>query len=392
MHKVVPKSLFICALILIALNLRAPFTSVFPLLDDLKLRLDMSSQQAGLLSSIPLLAFAIFSPIAAIIAKKISLETTISLGLLTIIAGLCLRAWIRIDHLLIGTALIGVGIAIINVLLPSVIKQYFPNITSPLTALYILMMGIGAAINSSIVVPLSSIHFSSITLSGLPIALLAMLPVCLFALLVWLPIQLKRTLINNSEYAQQTPPIWKRPLAWKITVFFGLNSSFNYIFISWYPAMLTSVGYSVETAGLYHGVLQLASAIPALVMAPLMLRYQSMTAYCVFALVTAILGIVGLLFFPPLALWSGILFGMGAGCGFTLGLSFITLKTSTPFQAVALSGMAQSIGYFLASFAPFLAGYLHETSHQWNSTLIAMLAITPIWATCGLLICKSQRI
>ncbi|MBE8167273.1 MAG: CynX/NimT family MFS transporter [Shewanella sp.] len=388
----VSKGLFITALILIALNLRAPFTGVFPLLDALKHQLLMTSQQAGLLSTLPLLAFAIFSPIAALIAKKLSLETTITLGLLIIIAGICLRAWIRLDHLLIGTFLIGIGIAIINVLLPSVIKRYFPNSTAPLTALYILIMGLGAALNSSFVVPLSKLHFSALSLSGLPMAMLAMLPFCLLALLIWLPIQLKRAPITVAANCQNNTSVWKLPLAWKITVFFGLNSTFNYIFISWYPAMLTSADYSVETAGLYHGILQLASAIPALVMAPLMMKYRNMTMYCIFAIVCATLGIIGLLLFPSLALWSGILFGMGAGCGFTLGLSFITLKTTTPLQAVALSGMAQSIGYLLAAFGPLIAGYLHETTQSWHSTLIFMLVITPIWALCGLSVCQSKRV
>ncbi len=388
----VSKPLFITALILIALNLRAPFTSVFPLLDELRQQLNMSPQQAGLLSTIPLMAFAIFSPIAARIARVINIEATITLGLITVISGLIIRVISGSTWLFLGTLLIGIGIAIINVILPSLIKKYFPNSSSSLTAMYILMMGLGAAASSSAVVPISQLTINGFLLSSTQLALIVTLPLTILALMFWLPLQVKHRNQATNTQTKMTFNIWKSPLAWKITLFFGLNSVFNYVFISWYPAMLTSLGYSVETAGFYHGVFQFSSAVPALVMAPLMMRYRNLSSYCLFAFVTVISGILGLLFIPQYALISGVLFGMGAGCGFTLGLSFITLKTSSPIQAAALSGMAQSLGYFLAAFSPVLVGYMHDKSNHWDSTFILLLMLVPIWILSGWSASRSQRI
>ena len=388
----VSKPLFFIALILIALNLRAPFTSVFPLLDELRQQLSMSPQQAGLLSTIPLIAFAICSPLAARIARKLSIEVTVSLGLTTIISGLLLRVITNSTSLLLGTLLIGMGIAIINVLLPSIIKKYYPSLSSSLTAMYIWIMGLGAAISSSVVVPVSHLTINGLSIKSTQIALLVTLPITVLALIVWLPIQTRRKNQNSHTETTLTNKIWKLSLAWNITLFFGLNSIFNYVFISWYPAMLTSIGYSVETAGYYHGVYQLASAVSALIMAPLMMRYHNISSYFLFAFIGVTSGTFGLLFFPKLALISGILFGMGAGCGFTLGLSFITLKTTTPIQAAALSGMAQSLGYLLAAFSPVLAGVLHDKTNSWNSTFIMLLILIPIWALSGWSVSRSKRI
>lgn len=384
---------FLLALLFIALNMRAPFTSLSPLLDEISHSLSLSATQAGLLTTLPLIAFAFFSPFASALARRLGLEVTIMLGLGLISVGVVVRSISAIPALFSGTLLLGIGIAVANVLLPGLLKRDHARHVASLTALYVLIMSVGAALGSSVVIPLARLAEQSmaVSLPGWSAALLWSLPFSLCAALIWLPrLRASRRVAVQPTSGQGIGPLLRSKVAWQITLFLGLNSFINYVFVSWFAVMAMDLGFSAEKAGVYHGLMQLAGAAPALVMVPLMARVKNVRLIAAVMIMATLVGVAGLMMMPSLALFWALLLGVGQGGAFILGLSMISLRSDSPEQATALSGMAQCLGYLLAATGPVVIGYLYEISQNWDSALSLMLGVTLVWGYCGMMACKPE--
>ncbi|UXI03393.1 MFS transporter [Photobacterium sp. TY1-4] len=384
---------FLLALLFIALNMRAPFTSLSPLLDEISLSLSLSATQAGLLTTLPLIAFAFFSPFASVLARRLGLEVTIMLGLVSIAVGVMVRSLHAIPALFSGTLLLGIGIAIANVLLPGLLKRDHARHAASLTALYVLIMSVGAALGSSLVIPLARLA-TTVTEASVPgwsVALLWCLPLSLCAVLAWLPrLRVSRQVAPQPNSGQGIGDLLRSKVAWQITLFLGLNSFINYVFVSWFAVMALDLGFSAEKAGVYHGLMQLAGAAPALVMVPLMAKVKNVRLIAAVMIMATLVGVAGLMMMPSLALFWALLLGVGQGGAFILGLSMISLRSDSPEQATALSGMAQCLGYLLAATGPVVIGYLYEISQNWDSALTLMLGVTLVWGYCGLMACQPE--
>lgn len=382
----------LAGILLIAANLRAPFTSIAPLLETLKQTFDLSATQAGLLITLPLLSFSAVSPFAAGIARRLGLERALFLALGIIAAGIAVRSSGHAAPLYAGTAIVGSGIAIGNVLLPSLLKRDFPDKVAALTAVYVLTMGIAAASASALAVPLSR-------LAGFDWRVVAAAALVLQAIaaVVWLP-QLSR----GAPKATAAPAaaaveassraLWRSPLAWQVTLFLGLDCFLYYVGVSWLPAILRDGGYSAGQAGSFHGVLLLATALPGLLLIPLVPRMRDQRALAAMLSLSMSVGLGGLLLAPQWAVLWILCFGFGAGGGLILALAFISLRTSGAGQTAALSGMAQCIGYLLAAGGPPLVGLLHDGSGHWTLPLLLCVAVGVAMAGVGMFAGRSMRI
>lgn len=379
--------LLLLGILLIATNLRAPITGLAPVLSMIQGAFDLSTAAAGLLTTLPLLAFALVSPLAPLLARQSGLERTLFGALVLIAAGVVMRSLGPAWCLYTGTAVIGAGIAVGNVLLPSLLKRDFPTRIAGVTGAYALTMGIAAAVASATVFPLATTF--GLGWSG---ALLAMVVLPLAALLLWWPQLDKHAVAQAAAAAPAGAPIWRHALAWQVTLFMGLNSFVYYVMIGWLPAILASRGYSAAEAGSLHGVMQLASAVPGLLLGPVIprLKDQKLVALAMSLLVAAAL--LGLQLLPGLAsLWVAC-FGFGAGACIILALMFMGLRTENPRQAAALSGMAQCVGYLLAAFGPPLIGGLRDLSGGWNAALTVCLVLALAMAILGMLAGRNRRI
>lgn len=357
--------ILILGILFIAANLRGPITGIGPVLEQVIETFHLTASQAGMLTTLPLLAFAIASPMATLLAKKQGLEISLFISLILIGLGLSSRLIDSMIILYIGSAVIGVGIAIGNVLLPSLIKRDFPHKVAVMTSAYVLAMGIFAGSYSALLIPLAA--YKDI---GWQIALACYGLVTLVSILIWLP-QLKSHTkpIKNLIRPVNKSKIWHHATAWHITLCLGLNSFFTYIMIAWLPNILMEGGYNAEQAGVLHGSFQLASAVPGIVMIPLLARLKDQR---ILALALATIGFIcslGLLYLPSFAfIWSTSL-GFCAGAIFILGLSYVSLRTHHSGQAASLSGMAQCVGYLLAAIGPMFAGSLHSNFESWAPVL-----------------------
>jgi CP family cyanate transporter-like MFS transporter len=358
---------------LIATCLRAPFTCVPPVVKLVQSELGLSSVQAGLLTTLPLVAFGLLSPVVPLLARKHGLERALFVALITIFAGIALRTVGPVGAVFVGTGILGAGIAVGNVLLPSLIRRDFPAHVTAMTASFALTMGVASAFGSALAIPLARSSASGWRFST---GVTLVLPIV--AGIVW-SLQLgRRTLpAATAGAAANGVPIWKSAIAWQVTFFLGLNSFVYYAGVAWLPAILRDGGASAEHAGSLHGVLQLGTAIPGLLLVPLLrwARNHSVVA-AVSALMTAV-SLVGLLYAPGLAGPWALLFGLGTGTSIILGLSFVGLRTSSTRESAALSAMAQCVGYLLASVGPTLLGGMHDATGGWRLPLglCALLAI-----------------
>lgn len=385
-HRAPSRALLIIGILLIATTLRAPITGVAPLLGMIRPYFDLGTTAAGALTALPLLAFAVVSPFGALLAREYGLERSLFFALMLVTAGIVLRSRDAAWCLYTGTWIIGMGIAIGNVLLPSLIKRDFPEKVTSITGLYALAMGMAAALASAVAIPLE--HFwgwrhSLGTIVALPLAALA----------VWV-----MQVGAHTKPARDTaaPPhggkVWSSALAWQVTLFLGLNSAIYYVAIAWLPTILQDAGLSAAHAGSLHGLLQFATAIPGLLLGPILARMKDQRAAAITVSSISAAALAGLLVAPEWApLWT-VAFGIGSGAAIILGLAFISLRTRNAHQAAALSGMSQCIGYLLAAIGPLAMGAIHDQLHGWAVPLGVTVALALAAAAIGALAGRRRQI
>lgn len=372
--------LLIAGILVIATALRAPVTGVPPLIGMIREQLALNSTAAGMLITLPLLAFAVVSLFAAGLARRYGLERTLFGALLLIAGGIAARTLGSAWSLYLGTAVIGSGIAIGNVLLPSLLKRDFPQRVAGLTSAYVLTMSLAAGLASAIAIPLANLsdatwRFSTGCLLLVPLA----------GALLWLPQLANHTTpAATTAHAPHGGRLWHSALAWQVTLYLGINSFVFYVGVSWLPAILREAGYSAERAGTLHGLLQLMSAGPALFLAPVVRRMKDQRAAAFCSAAASFVALAGLIAAPGWATLWIVLLGLGTGGGIILGLAFVGLRASHAQQAAALSGMAQCVGYLFAASGPALMGALHDALGGWGVALGVCAALCVAMAVTGL--------
>lgn len=391
-------AVLIAGILLIAMNLRAPFTSIAPLLERLQAALGFNATAAGLLMILPLLAFVVVSPWVPRLARRIGLERSLFLALMTIAAGIVLRVQGSTLSLYVGIGLIGAGIAVGNVLLPSLVKRSFAQHVALLTSCYVLTMGIMAAIASALMVPLA--QGSS---AGWQFAMLIVVILPVVTMGVWWPQLSHRSLPTAANEAEKgaekgaarpvrQAAVWHSPLAWQVTLFMGINSLLFYTVNSWLPSMLADNGFSPEKAGSLHGLLQLASALPGLILVPLMPRLKDQRFIAFATPCMSLAGFIGLWLMPGWALVWVLLLGAGSGASFILALSFMGLRARDAMQSASLSSMAQTLGYLLAAMGPPLIGALYDMQGNWQLALMVCAVLSVLMAGVGWLAGRDRQL
>ncbi|WP_221077011.1 MFS transporter [Agarivorans aestuarii] len=357
---------------LVALNLRAPFTSLAPVLEQIMESLSLSAAQAGFVTALPLISLAVFSSLAPKLAQNLGLEKALVISLFCVALGVAVRSMGLVSPLYLGTVVMGAGIAFGNVLLPAVVKKFFPERISEVSSLYIFVMGVGSTLAASVMVPLS--QQAPEQLFGWQFALAFNLIFPLAALLFWLPkLTTKSRQQHQAEQHSESVSITsllRLPVAWFVTLALGINSFTFYAFAGWLPKILNDVGYSELDAGYIYGFLQFSTMVPGLVLMPILAKLRNHTLLITLCASSVVFSLLGMILAPGLAiLWVG-LFGLSNCATFIVALSFIGHKTTNTQQAAALSGMSQSFGYALAATGPSLIGFIHTSTGTWSLPLL----------------------
>ncbi|MCE4048722.1 MULTISPECIES: CynX/NimT family MFS transporter [Bacillaceae] len=384
--------LLIAGIVLVAFNLRPAITSLGPLVGFIQEDVGLAHWSSGLLMSLPLITFSVMSPLVPKISSRLSNEKTLLLGLIILLTGICSRSIPYTFFLFAGTLLVGIGIAIGNVLLPAIVKDKFPEKFGLMTSVYSTSMGVFASLASGLSVPLADgqgLGWQGAQMVwGIP---------AVAAIIVWF--YLLKYNREDKEVITGAKPVstkvWSSPIAWQIAVFMGFQSFLFYVTISWLPEILHSYGMSLETAGWMLSFTQLVG-LPASFFIPFIasrLRSQSLIA-CGLG-ICAILGYSGLLFSAdhyPILIISIILIGLALGGIFPLALSLIGFRSQNAKQAAELSGMAQSTGYILAAVGPLFIGSLFDWTHVWSIPIVLLIIIAGIVTIFGILSGRDRHI
>lgn len=388
---VTPKPfLIIAGIILITFAMRSPLTAVGPLVGSIQGDLGLSNGMSGLLTTVPLLAFALLSPLAPGIGHRFGTERTLFAGLLVVLIGLILRSSGFVFTLFAGTALIGAGIAICNVLLPGLVKQRFPQKAGLMTSVYTTTMSMCAALASGISIPLASTGGwgwqGSLFSWALPV---------LFAIAVWLPqLRADGSQPGKSTGEKSKQGLWSSLLAWQVTLFMGLQSFLFYCTIAWLPTLLQQHGISQTNAGWMLSLVQVVS-LPASFFTPVLASRLTNQR-----LLAAVVGLFSLVGFGGLLLGTSelllylclLLLGLSQGACISLALTFIVIRAKDVRQAARLSGMAQSVGYLLAAVGPIFVGFLYDLQHSWTVPLSLLCLVSVLVVTSGIGAGRNQTV
>ncbi|VUX01881.1 putative transporter YycB [Streptococcus constellatus] len=376
-------------IIMVGVALRTPFTTLPTVLTDIASGLHVSVSSLGLLTSLPLIMFALCSSFSARLASKIGLERLFALVLALLTIGSLIRIF-NLPFLYIGTILIGASIAVLNVLLPSVIQANQPHRIGLLTTMYITSMGLSTAVASSIAVPITEAS----SWKGL---ILWLTVICLLAFLIWLPNTSYNHYLVNKDKSSQGSAIWKNKKVWAIIIFGGLQSLLFYTSLTWLPTMAIQTGISNASAGFLASIFNLISLPFSMTIPSLTTRLSPRHRLIMLGLISAsgLIGISMLLIQTNNFMYwliINILIGTAVSALFPYLMVTFSMKTSSPEQTAQLSGLAQTGGYLLAAFGPALFGYSADFFCSWIPAIVILLVLTVIMIIALFYVEKSDKI
>ncbi|AKZ54928.1 Integral membrane transporter [Streptomyces ambofaciens ATCC 23877] len=388
--------LLLLGIVLAALNLRPAITSLGALLEEVRDGLGMSGSVAGLLTSVPPLCFAVFGVTAPRLARRFGPGAVVCAGMVAITAGLLIRPFAGgTAGFLAGTALALMGIAVSNVLMPVIVKRFFPDRVGSMTGLYSMALAFGTSIAAAATVPVTS-ALGGDWQPGL--AVWAVLGAA--AVLPWLPFVRQRTgpttprtasgasgdgageagaahADGPARQAAEQPPlrITRSRTAWALAVFFGLQATAAYITMGWMAQIFRDAGVSAGTAGLLLAVIMMMGVPLAFVIPRVATRLPHQGPIVVVLGVCGLAGYAGLYFAPAGGAWVWALLLGVSNCAFPLALTMVGMRARTGAGVAQLSAFAQSTGYLISIPGPLLVGVLYQHSGGWGLPIALMSAL-----------------
>ncbi|MDQ6686037.1 MAG: MFS transporter [Actinomycetota bacterium] len=372
------QTLVLVGIIALAFNLRPAAVSVGPVLADIRADLGMSSTQAGILTTLPVLAFALFGALAPRIAHVVGLHRTSFLALLSMVLGLAARSRVSQVWLFLALTVLSLaGAATANVLMPSLVKLHFPDRIGPLSSIYTTALSVGLFLSASLTVPISD------ALGSWRWGLASWAVVAALAAVPWVALVARDQSLATGRRTVSLGQVARTPLGWWMAMCFGLQSLQAYAVFGWFAQVYRDAGFSPTTAGLLLGTVTGVS-IPVSFWVPTYAAKLRNQTWLFMALLAAdAIGYAGLVVAPHAGAWVwAALVGAGTGV-FPLVLTLIGLRSRTEGGTAALSGFTQSVGYLVSAVGPFGMGYLYGRTGGWSVPLLSLLALLgPLALTC----------
>jgi MFS transporter, CP family, cyanate transporter len=404
-------ALLIAGVLVLGINLRGAITGLPPIFPELESALHLSAGTLSLLAAIPVLCFGVFSGAGAPLSRRFGEERVLGMAVVLLAAGLLLRGVSPSALLFPGTVIAGGAIALLNVLLPSLVKRRIPDRAGLVIGLYLAMLSVGAIVASAAAVPVFNAAGGGTTSgsASVRIALGLWAAPAVLAAVLWLPQLRYRTVPNGvgtpspeavaiagvlpgeavlhgdavrpKKAAAAVRPagvlaMGRSALAWQVTAFMGLQSLTYYATLSWFPTMLRERGVSAVHAGDLLALMNFGNAVTCLLIPVLAHRATDQRKLAVVAVAATGAGIAGAVF-GPAALAPEFIAVLGLGQGATLGLAifYTMVRAPDPATAASLSAFAQGVGYLLASAGPLTIGFLHDATGSWTLPGVVLLAV-----------------
>jgi len=370
--------LVVVGIVLTALNLRPAITSLGALLEEVRDGLGMSGSVAGLLTSVPPLCFAVFGVTAPRLARRFGPAAVVCAGMAAITAGLLIRPYAGgTAGFLVASALALMGIAVSNVLMPVIVKRWFPDRVGSMTGLYSMALALGTSSAAAVTVPLTGALGG-----GWQSGLAVWAGLAAAAVLPWLPLARNRGAAPAREPVRVAPDGQAAPLritrsrtAWALAVFFGLQATAAYITMGWMAQIFRDAGVPAGTAGLLLAVTMVMGVPLAFVIPRLATRLPHQGPIVLALGVCGLAGYAGLYLAPAGGAWAwAVLLGI-ANCAFPLALTMVGMRARTGAGVAQLSAFAQSTGYLISIPGPLLVGVLYQHSGGWGLPIALMAGL-----------------
>jgi MFS transporter, CP family, cyanate transporter len=367
----------------LAFNLRGAITSLPPLFPELSASLHLSSATIATLAATPVLCFAVFSGVAAPLSRRYGEERVLLAALVFLGVGLMARAALPSVLLFPGTVLAAAAIALMNVLLPSLVKRRDPARAGLLLGTYLLALAAGAILGSLLAVPLFQASGGSVPLAlgiwALPVAA---------GVLAWLPQWRFRTVPAGVLPSGPRPllKVSRYALAWQVMGFMGLQSLIYYATLSWMPTLFRDRGADPVHAGTLLAVMNLGNAVTALLIPMLAHRTKDQRGLIVGTVAISAVGLAGAWFAPlgSAPVWM-VLLGLGQGAALGLAIYFTIARARNAVVSASLSAFAQGAGYLVAAAGPLAVAFLHAATGSWTVPVVALLSVLVLELAAGLL-------
>ncbi|MGQ7311290.1 MFS transporter [Microbacterium arabinogalactanolyticum] len=393
------RALAVLGILLCAFSLRSAVASLSPVIHEISADFPLSSAVLGLIGTLPPVCFAVFGLITPLLERRLGIERLTVIALCAMTAGLILRGLVAESvGLVLATAVIFAGVGMGNILMPPLVKKYFPDRIGLMMTLYTTAMACSTFVPPLVAVPVADAvgwRFS-----------LAMWAVFAAAgVIPWLIMLMRRTtdpvapaltrpgiaeaVPEGPDFAATGPiatsPSSRRlfarlariPLVWALALTFGTSSIMAYVAFAWLPVIMVEVAHvSASTAGLLLSLFAFVGLPSSLLIPVLVVRFHATRPLFLVGAIGGMIGILGLLLAPlPGLLWLWtVLFGL-VGLLFPLALVLISIRSRTPESAVLLSSFVQSVGYVLAAIFPVLVGVLHDATGGWTVPLLVVGAM-----------------
>ena len=374
MTKQTNKVIILLGIILLGMILRTPITSVGAIIGPLKNLLEINNTVAGLITTIPLIAFAIFSPFVAKISNKIGLEKTLYLAAIVTSIGLLLRFYINTSVFFVTTFIIGVGLTVGNVLLPGLAKKYFPENLGVMTGFYAVVMNVSASVAAGISYPILSSNIGGEKFStGLAVniwLIVSILNIVIYAIIT------KNSKSERIEDKKSGGKGYLRNLKmWSVMLSMGLQSALFYCSVSWFAEIMISKGFTPSEAGLLLSISQFAQ-FPSTFLVPVLAeKIKNKLIIPIFIALGYVVSLVGMVYiqgnFALMTIYI-VLFALAGGGSFSYVMYLFSAKSKNEEEAADISGLAQAGGYWLAAIFPPLLGYVRDVLN-WDVAIYILI-------------------
>ena len=391
----------LAGIVLVGLNLRIAVAAVSPIIGAVREDFALTATQVGLLGTIPVAAFAVFGSLATPLARRLGLEPTMILALLLSMSGELLRALADGAPAFLAWSVVALGgLGMGNVLLPPLVKRYFPDRIGTVTAAYSVAMSVSAAVPPLVALPVAQAVGWRVSVGMW--AILGFAAVVPWVVVIAQSVSARAHLRNLVRRAPRTDRpaalvragaeesriVWRSRLAWALVLTFFANTTCTYVLFAWLPEILADAGLGADVGGRWLAVFAILGLPASLVSPVLTARMRNPYPLVVGFAACWVAGLLGLMLAPAqgTALWM-VLLGIGPGT-FPIMLALIGLRSRTPAIAVALSGMVQGLGYALAVVGPVGIGVLHVATGSWREPFLVLLGLVALLLVAGWFACR----
>lgn len=377
------------AVLLVAINLRSPISAIGPLIGSVQASEELSSIFASLLIGLPVLCFALFAPLAPVLARTIGIERGVLAGLVTLGAGILLRSFPAVGFLWLGTAVIGFALAILNVLITAMVKEQFPTRTSRVTGYFTAAQYSAAAATSALMIPLAGIDPEGWRVAFALTAVTTAIAVAFIA-----PIALRAPKIPTQASDEESltsagPTFWVKIA---LTGYSGLQAMIYYAVMTWWPTIEESNGQVLSVAGLNQGVLQVVAIFSSLAAGWLLQRNLRSFRGAVFIFgMPGLVGFAGQALFPDFgSLWVALL-GISVGGTFVVATSLFSVITQSALATAKLAAFVLTWGYLLAAAGPVLVAAAASRFDSWSAGTFLLVILQALLLVFGTLAVRPVR-